>query len=159
MFYEWRIKKYPVDAQVAGEELERIAEKRTLTAEAVVEESTDYEAPLHNIFEWDNKVAAHEYRKCQAQDIIRNIVTVVIEEEESKSTRAFVNIIMDEDRGYIPVSVVINNKPLYQQYVEQALKDLEAFKKKYANLIEIAENFNLLNEFEDKVRERMNNNE
>jgi hypothetical protein len=156
MIYEWKIKKYSVDAQVAGEELERIAEKRTLTPEAVVEESTHKAAPLHNEFEWNNKTAAHEYRKCQAQDLIRNIVTVTIEERPVEATRAFVNIITEEDRGYIPIDVVIKDTSMRNQYIEQALKDLAVYKKKYADLIEIAENFDHLDDFENKVRERMN---
>lgn len=154
--YKWRVTKYKLDAQVAGEELGRIADTRPLTAEAVVEESRDDSAVLHSIFEWNNDKAGDRWRESQAGDLLRNIVVVNIITEEDKSeneyTRAFVNIIDDEDRSYVPVRVVIDNPVYMQQYIGQALRDLEAFRKKYQGVTELSSSFCFLDDFTESVK-------
>ena len=60
------------DAVTAHNELERIREKHgTLTPENVVKESRRKTAALHDEFEWDDAVAAHEHRKERARVIMR----------------------------------------------------------------------------------------
>ena len=56
MIYKWTVPVYPVEAQTAGMELEKIAEKHgSLKPAYIVEESTDKNAALHKCFEWNNK--------------------------------------------------------------------------------------------------------
>lgn len=54
MIYQWKIPDlYGVDAQTAGEEIERIHRKHgQLSPADIVEESRQKHAPLHDIFEW-----------------------------------------------------------------------------------------------------------
>jgi hypothetical protein len=67
-----------VDAQTAGEELDRIRKERgTLGPGAVVDESRPDEAPLHPVFEWCDPVAAEKYREHQATNLIRQVRVVV----------------------------------------------------------------------------------
>lgn len=42
-----------------------------LTPQLVVDEARPKDAPLHDRFEWDNKVAGEAYRRVQAQQLIR----------------------------------------------------------------------------------------
>lgn len=72
-----------VDAQTAGEELERIREDRgLLTPGAVVEESRPEDAPLHPVFEWRDPVAAEQWREHQASQLIKRVRVVPVEMEE-----------------------------------------------------------------------------
>jgi hypothetical protein len=57
-----------------ADEIRRIAARSDkLTAELVVAEAVDPNSPLHKTFEWDDSVAAHEYRLEQARSLIRRI--------------------------------------------------------------------------------------
>ena len=78
MIYKWKIPGViPVDAQTAGEELQRIyQEKGGLNPSDIVEESRNDSAPLHPCFEWDDEIAAEKYRQTQAMQIVRSIVTI-----------------------------------------------------------------------------------
>jgi hypothetical protein len=44
-----------------------------LTPEAVVEDASNAESPLNELFEWDDGVAAHQYRLHQARLVITSI--------------------------------------------------------------------------------------
>lgn len=140
MVFQWKVPKYKVDAQDAGEELLRIGDKyEALTPENVVEESRPEDSVLHNCFDWDDKVAAEKYRINQSQDLIRNITTVQIEDAVlHEPVRAFVSI---ETKEYVPVSVVVKQKELTEIMLENALKELNAFRNKYAALQPLAEVF------------------
>jgi hypothetical protein len=67
-----------VDAQTAGEELDRIRKEHgTLEPGTVVDESRPDEAPLHPAFEWHDPKAAELYREHQAKDLIKRVRVVV----------------------------------------------------------------------------------
>jgi hypothetical protein len=74
----------PIDAQVVGEELQRI---RSLSGKLlppdVVEESRPRNAPLHPAFEWDDTTAGEKYRVFQARNLIKAVRVVNIETGES----------------------------------------------------------------------------
>lgn len=139
MVYRWSIPVYPVDAQTAGAELEKIAEKHgALKPVYVVEESRSQGAVLHNCFEWNNKTAAEKYRRRQAQDLIRNIVTVKIGKIETpQPVRAFVNI--QQNHEYVPVAHVLYTPVLREAMRNSAMKELESFCRKYAVIDSLSE--------------------
>ena len=68
MTYKWKLPGIiPVEAQEAGEELDRIYKKYgELQPSTIVDESRDSSAPLHKCFEWDDQTAAEKYRETQA---------------------------------------------------------------------------------------------
>lgn len=143
MTYQWKVPGImPVDAQTAGNELQRIYERDgVIEPETVVEESKNPSAPLHSCFEWDDEKAAHKYRITQAQGIIRAIVSVD-EAEQVPETRAFVNV----DREYHPVSVVIRNPEKRDTLLQNALNELRWFEKKYNSLQELSGVFDAIME-------------
>lgn len=143
MTYQWKVPGImPVDAQTAGNELQRIYERDgVIEPEAVVLESKSASAPLHNCFEWDNEKAAHKYRITQAQGIIRAIVAVD-ETKKSPETRAFVSV----EREYHPVSVVIRNPEKRYILLQNALNELHLFEKKYNSLCELSGVFSAIEE-------------
>lgn len=137
MIYKWKIPNLlPVDAQVAGEELDRIyRENGRLEPARIVDESRDSAAPLHPCFEWDDVVAAEKYRQTQAQMIVRSIVTVhETPNREPVETRAFVSV----QREYKPIEVVTSSEEQMQELLRTALAELMAFRRKYSILSELA---------------------
>ena len=136
MVYQWKIQGlHKLDAQTAGEELKRISDKHGLTTEAVVNESRQQNAVLHNIFDWNDATAAESYRKAQAGELIRNIVTVKMESEKplAQPVRAFVSI----KESYQPIDIVIKTESYKNEMLHTALKELNSFRQKYSALIEL----------------------
>lgn len=75
--------QYGVDAQTAGEELQRIKRVHGLVHPAtVVDESRPEDAPLHPAFEWRDPVAAERFREYQASQLIRRVRVVPVESDE-----------------------------------------------------------------------------
>lgn len=144
MIYKWKISKYAMDAQAAGEELERIRSKyNSITPEIVVEESRSVDAVLHNCFEWNDAKAAEAYRARQAQALICNIVVENVEDVGVEdSIRAFVHV----QKDYKPIETVVRVKDYRQEMLNNALKELKAFKDKYRALSELNEIFSCVDE-------------
>ena len=142
MTYQWKVPGImPVDAQTAGNELQRIYERDgVIEPETVVAESQTPSAPLHSCFEWDDEKAAHKYRITQAQNIIRAIV--VVDEAKQPETRAFVNV----QREYHPVSVVVRNPEKREILLQNALNELRWFERKYNTLQELSAVFSAIKE-------------
>lgn len=142
MTYQWKVPGImPVDAQTAGNELQRIYERDgVIEPETVVAESQEPSAPLHSCFEWNDEKAAHKYRITQAQNIIRAIV--VVDEAKQLETRAFVNV----QREYHPVSVVVRNPEKREILLQNALNELRWFERKYNTLQELSNVFAAIEE-------------
>lgn len=144
MIYKWTSRSVvPVNAQTAGEELERIRVKNNGRLEPldVVAVARDERNPLHPAFEWDDVVAAEAYRVDQARYVIRSIEVVVEPERSEKPVRAFVSVIRGEDRSYTSVSHAMSDPILRQQVLSAAMKEMEAWRTRYAELVELADVF------------------
>lgn len=149
MIYQWKVgSKATVDAQAAGEELERIRtwNNGRLEAKNVVEASRDPGAPLHKAFEWDDQSAAASFRVEQAKYLIRSIEVQVSPEPDAKPVRAFVSVVRDEDRSYTSVSHALADRDLRRQVLIGALRELEAWRDRYAELVELANVFAAIEE-------------
>lgn len=141
--YGWK-SGYPtrgLDAQMVGEELEAIRERHGgITAEVVVDEARPEDAPLHPAFEWDDKVAAEEYRKEQARTLIRAVVIRRPEAEERAPVRAFVTV--KEESGstiYTSTVAALSDPDLRAQVLRRALRELDSWRQRYHDLEEVAE--------------------
>jgi hypothetical protein len=153
MVYEWKQNRFPVKAQDAGNELERIQNKYGgIMPKEVVAESRNKNSVLHPCFEWDNKKAAEGYREVQAREIIRNIVVVKVDhprEQEVKPVRAFVNVLVSENDNiarYVSINTAMSKEEYRKQILTQALKELGAFKEKYSSLKEFEKIFRDIDE-------------
>ena len=136
MVYKWKVDGLvSVEAQKAGEEMQRIYDKYgELEPARLADESRDKTAVLHSCFEWDDYKAAEKYRHKQASDLIRLIS--IKEENQSVSTeyRAFVHI----QNTYQPLRIVLNDTDKTQELLENALRELRTFKTKYLGLEKLA---------------------
>jgi hypothetical protein len=142
MIYKWKT-EFPangVDAQVAGERLEKLRKKNGLTPKTVVDDARPKESPLHACFEWNDSVAAEKYREDQARVIMRNI-TVQVEDNAgaNREVRAFVNVAIDEGREYTSISNAMSDADLRKQVLDSALHEIDGWRKKYRDLQELAE--------------------
>lgn len=121
----------------------------------VVDYARNPQTLLHKKFQWDDSVAAEQYRIWQARQIIRLELVVVKEdkkgkvrilssvtEEKGKIVRAFVSLEDDrhsgENRGYRSLMDVLSDSDLRNQMLEQAKNDMNVFRKKYSMLSELA---------------------
>lgn len=118
------------------EELETIRKSNNgfLRPQDVVEYARDPNSALHTRFTWDDSEAAEKYRLAEARALIR--VSVVVEANTSEKLRAYVSLTSDRNElgGYRAIAEVINDEVLIDRLLDDALKELEIFKRKYERL-------------------------
>ncbi len=144
MIYTWKEAVNPgIDAQIAGEELERIRVRHNgrLDKKDVVDASRPESAPLHKAFEWNDAVAAEAHRLSQAGYLIRGITVVLDAKPDASPVRAFVSVMRDEDRSYTSTAHALSDSELRAQVLRTALDELEAWRKRYSDLVEMAKVF------------------
>jgi hypothetical protein len=155
MVYKWKAyASVPgLSAQDAGEELERIRRSRNgnMIAADVLKEARKATSPLHGVFEWDDKKAAHHYRLGQASELIRAVVVIDDSKPDSQPVRAFVNVGVDEDRGYTSVVAAMGDSVMRAQVIARAWKELEDWRKRYEGLVEFSQVFEVVDETKDSV--------
>jgi predicted RNA-binding protein YlxR (DUF448 family) len=152
----------PKKKKQTEEAMRAIAERNNgeITPEIVLAEAKRKSSPLHGFFCWDNTKAAEEYRKIQAAGLIRRIkVTINTGEESSIRIRAFVNVTpeLNEDpdqpekagRGiYVSIETACTVDSYKSQMIQQAKRDVEAFRRKYAALAEVSRIITAMEHFE-----------
>lgn len=136
MVYEYKTKGlFPVKAQDAGEEIERIYKKYgEVQPETVVEESKDRTAVLHSCFEWNDARAAMQYRTQQARTLIGNITVTVEQTDEPVTVRAYAHVC----NAYHPMSVIISDVEKMDELMKNAMRELQAFRRKYNTLEQLS---------------------
>lgn len=110
---------------------------KILNAEGVIARATDPNNPLHRYFEWDDSEAAMKWRLQQAHALILSFKVVIKEKQVNAFMNVKVQINKEEVRGYFSAERVLSDAELHQQVLEQAVRDLEYWKLKYDNLIEL----------------------
>ena len=131
-----------VNAQIAAEQCEVLASQGMLTAKNLVDISRPEDAPLHNAFEWNNTIAAEQYREEQARKIIRSLVIV---KEDREPVRMFFNLVR-KDPEYKHIDVIMRDADDREKLLQLALRELETFKKKYETLTELASVFEAIDQ-------------
>jgi hypothetical protein len=134
----------PQDMETARiQELRAIAAEHggILKAEDVVRAAENPESSLHSAFEWDDSEAAHQWRLCQARNLIR-VTVQYVEPIDAAPMRVFVSLSPDravEGGGYRDTVQVLTTKALREQLLEDAVEDMNRFKEKYKKLKELSE--------------------
>ena len=143
MIYQWKAAAHVrggVKAQAAGTHMEKLRKKKgALTAEIIVEDARSERSPLHPAFEWDDSVAAHEFRLDQARYVLRSVVTVDESQPEGKPMRAFVVVNELGEDAYQPLYVVMADATLRQQVLSRAKRELQQWEERYRDLEELAD--------------------
>ena len=141
--------RYSVDAQVVGSELERIQKSHGITTtKAVVDEARPDDAPLHPVFEWRNDVAAESYRQWQARKLIKSVTVIEQREGKDVSIPVYVHVPASEQvdraegatagqpgqRGYQPVSVVVQRPDMYALALAELARKFNAARESMESL-------------------------
>ncbi|MFA4972871.1 MAG: hypothetical protein WC683_09675 [bacterium] len=127
------------------DELEKLSRKHkgALRPRDVVNFARDPKTALHEHFEWDDNLAAEEYRLEQARKIIR--VQIIQLDGHPLPIRAYVSL--EKDRGrdsYRPITRVLEDKMLRAELMAQALREAKAWALRYEQLEELAEVFSAI---------------
>jgi len=141
----WRsgtyLKKRP-PADKALKELNRIKADNAgrLVPSVVVDEARDESCVLHCCFEWDDSAAAEAHRLQQARELMNSIK--IIRDNDTDSPReevAFINVRDEVGRSYQASDKVMSDPELREQALTEALNAIEALKRRYNHLEELAE--------------------
>lgn len=131
------------DPQKVGQRLAKLRKKHgALRPEIVLADARSPASPMHPEFEWDDAVAAERHRLTQAAAILRHCVTV---DDHGVQCRAY--LVVDgpeEESPNVYVSTMdqaMRDEGMRAQVLARALAELEAFRRKYRALSELAEVF------------------
>ena len=111
---------------------------------SVVDAARDEKSPLHGAFEWDDTEAAQKYRLLQAQSLIRSFKVEIERNGQTLTVPVFVGISTDRtgdkaDNPYRMLEQVVEKPDLMAVAVRDAIDQLEALRKRYAHLQELAD--------------------
>lgn len=148
--YGWRPgSRVNLDAQKAGEALAKLEKKHNglLEPGMIVEAARAEQSPLHPHFEWDDGVAAENYRADQAREIIRALTVDISRSNiEPREIRAFVNVEVGGDQGYVSTATAMRSIDLRRQVIAKAWAELEAWRQRHAELTELGRIFSLIDQ-------------
>ena len=135
-----------VPAQIVGETLEGLAQDGELTSARFLDVSRPEGSPTHNLFEWDDTIAAERYRLQQATIAINSIEVQIINEATATVTpqAAFVNVVSKapaRSGSFAPIEVALSNENMRSVLLQNALNELKAFRRKYNQLSELSDVF------------------
>lgn len=132
-----------VDPQVVAEEIIEIGE--TATPKQILEKARDEETELHKCFEWDDSIAAEKFRVQQARLLVSFLV--IREEkvpEDRPEIRFFYKTDNSRNEGYKQTRLIVRQEDEYKKLLEQAWRELKAFKAKYSCIKELDQIFELI---------------
>jgi hypothetical protein len=116
--------------------LREVRERRgLLTPQNVVEEAKPQDHPLHSHFEWEDSIAAHEFRIIQARQLIRRVtVTRVTPDDMPMTVRTFHSVAGPQGRAYEPIEEIIEEPMTMRILLSQMRRDFAALKRRYAHM-------------------------
>jgi hypothetical protein len=135
-----------IDPAIAATELERLSKKNGgLTPPDVVGAARPKDAPLHSAFEWDNGLAAEQFRLVQARTLIR-AVQVVYEDSDGTERTApvFAHVISSGDDEeddvcrYYPVTEIVASPSMFDAALDGLRRHLNACSRAVDELLEAA---------------------
>jgi hypothetical protein len=138
-------------AQIVGKRLAEIAARNGgIEPIYVVEDARNETSPLHKYFEWDDGEAAEKYRLHQARSLVNRVGVRYLDKPDAPIVQAFVNVLPRSDDGddhqrYEPVLSVMSDAEKRRRFMRQAINELRAWQKRYADLQELAEVFDAIN--------------
>lgn len=142
--YKWKTgARLNVDANIAGRMCEELANGKGLTAENLLDANRPLNAPLHDAFEWDDGIAAEGYRLMQARHII-NCLVLVQEDDDAPQVRAFFKV---ASPCYEQTTTLLSIPERKDALLEQAERELQIVKRKYAGLIQLANVIEAINAY------------
>lgn len=128
-------------AKAVGEHLEMLRQRQRgeLTPEDVLEDARHDNSPLHSYFEWSDTEAARQYRLQQARGLIRAVVAVYVSTDKpAVRAKAYVHINEPSAPHYRETIHAMSLTKTRQMVLNRAWNELQAWRRKYADLQEFA---------------------
>ena len=122
-----------------------------LTADEVVADAKRKRSPIHDYFQWDDSEAAAEYRLEQARHLMRSVAIVIEGREDREPIRAFVRLA--KNTHYRSLTVVMSDNVMRNDFLEQAMRELQSWQRRYQDYAELAEVFSAIDATASKVKE------
>ena len=130
-----------IEADVFGNIVEQIAGDRpplNVPPEEIVDAARDPSNPIHELFTWNDQVAAEGYRRQQARRYLGLLEVVHVELKEGRggtSSRAFFSVKVDGKRGYMSRDNVLSSSDLRLQVMNDAARELESYLTKFGGVL------------------------
>jgi len=168
--YKFKNRMFKISAKAVGERLSELYQKNGfITRKIVLDDAKDNDSPIHLGFDWNDKVAAENWRLEQAGQLIRNLIITVEKPDDKGETkkvevRVFHNIRDDNNpynkesnSRYIIVNDIMNDPHASDYLLQKAFSDMVAYREKYSNLNELKPHIHLIDKIIDdlKVKEKM----
>ena len=149
--YSWRNTSYPVKADDAAAELHRIEQKfGEVTPRNLLDESTPEDAVMHPCYEWDDEKAADKYRLWQSRHILSCLTVSYVQTETPEprkiEVRAYQNVSDERNGRFINVQSAMEQTTTRDMVLMNAIKELQMFRKKYADLSELSKIISVIDE-------------
>ena len=149
MVYQWKSNaRIKVNADVAGQMCEQIEKEKGLTAQTLLDANRAEGTPLHDEFEWNDSIAAEEYRLQQARHII-NCLCIKTESKKEQPVRAFFKI--SDAESYENINVIVSSEDKYGRLLDTAMRELIAFETKYSSLTELSPVFKAIDNIKEAI--------
>lgn len=121
------------------ERLDYLEKRGLLHPDSIVKDATPKDSPLHPKFNWNNATAGHAHRLQQARELVHHFRIVITGDHGNRrSAPQYVSVVVRGKRQYRNLSVVINNKDMRRQLLEDAVRDMRVFADKYQTLKELS---------------------
>lgn len=160
--FSWKAgTQYPVKAEVAANTIRDLQEtlgKDSITAKELLDASRDEAAPLHSCFEWEDTVAAEQYRIYQARHLIGSIEIEYVKDNtptQLARSRYFINVVKIAPKvqgQFATIDVALTNDEYRVTVLKNALRELRAFQNKYSSYQELASVFKSIDDFADTIK-------
>ncbi len=152
MAYQWKTgSRLKADPESAAKVMNALAAENNLCAQALVDVSRPVDAPLHNEFEWRDDIAACEWRKHQARNIIHSLT--IIEDDappETEPVRMYFQI-EEKSSNYTPLPMILQSADSAFALRDQALRELKAYQKRYAAIIDKIKSAAIFEELQERL--------
>ena len=143
IFAKWKSGcRISADAQKVADEILAIGESAT-TAQ-ILDKARDERTELHKCFDWNDAEAAEKWRLQQARHIVCNLVIKEKNDTPKPEVRVFFKT--DNDSGYKPTVLIMQDKDEYQKLLARAHAELNSFRIKYKTLTELDGVFNAIDQ-------------
>lgn len=121
------------DAQKVADEI--LAIGKSATTAQILDKARDEKTELHKCFDWDDAEAAEKWRMQQARHIVCNLVIKEKTDAPKPEVRVFFKT--DDESGYKPTVLIMQDKDEYRKLLDRALAELNSFRSKYKTLVEL----------------------
>ena len=147
-------KIYKADAQKVAEEVYELGEHPT--TEEILEMAKDERKEIHTLIEWDDTKAAGKYRLQQVRHIMHDLQIVEIGLNNDKKPEKIgvpmrLYHSLEGEKGYRPITTIIQDANLHQKLLMTAKSELNAFVVKYSVLEELEPVFRAIRELNNKA--------